>query len=58
MTIPKDPFILLSYVNTLLRDNYSSLELLCEDRELDPVEIESALAAIGCRYDPAENRFR
>ena len=31
MTIPSDPLILLSYINTKLRDEYSSLDLLCED---------------------------
>ncbi len=29
-TIPKDPVILLSYVNTQLRDNYSSLDEMCQ----------------------------
>ena len=29
--IPKDPMILLSYVNTQLRDYYDSLEALCAE---------------------------
>lgn len=29
--IPQDPVILLSYVNTKLRDQYSSLEQMCHD---------------------------
>ncbi|MDE6238432.1 MAG: DUF4250 domain-containing protein, partial [Muribaculaceae bacterium] len=29
--LPQDPFILLSYVNTKLRDDYSSLDSMCED---------------------------
>ena len=29
--IPKDPVMLLSYVNTQLRDFYGTLEALCED---------------------------
>ena len=33
--IPKDPFMLLSYVNTQLRDFYTSLEALCRALELD-----------------------
>lgn len=32
--IPKDPMILLSYVNTQLRDYYESLEALCTCRGL------------------------
>ena len=34
-TLPKDPMILLSYINTQLRDNYSSLGEMCQI--LDPV---------------------
>lgn len=33
--IPKDPMILLSYVNTLLRDHYDSLEMLCTCRGMN-----------------------
>ena len=33
-TIPRDPVMLLSYVNTQLRDFYPSLEALCEDQEM------------------------
>ena len=34
-TIPKDPVILLSYVNTQLRDNYSSLDEMCQALDAD-----------------------
>ena len=40
--IPNDPMILLSYLNTALRDRYDSLAALCEDLELD----EDALRSI------------
>lgn len=33
--LPSDPMILYSYVNQKLRDDYASLEALCEDLELD-----------------------
>ena len=33
--IPKDPVMLLSYVNTQLRDFYSSLDALCEDKGIE-----------------------
>ena len=33
MSLPKDPFILLSFVNTKLRDEFPSLEKLCENIE-------------------------
>ena len=29
--LPQDPFILLSFVNTQLRDRFDSLEALCEE---------------------------
>ena len=34
MAIPKDPMILMSYVNTQLRDFYSSLDELCSALDL------------------------
>ena len=37
--IPKDPVMLLSYVNTQLRDFYGTLEALCEDKGLDREEL-------------------
>ena len=45
--LPKDPMILLSYLNTKLRDEYPSLEALCEDIELDQSALEDTLGAVG-----------
>ncbi|NCB63328.1 MAG: DUF4250 domain-containing protein [Clostridia bacterium] len=56
--LPKDPAILLSYVNTRLRDRYPSLDELCDDLEVDGAEVEESLARIGYRYDREQNRFR
>jgi hypothetical protein len=56
--LPKDPMILLSWVNTRLRDEYPDLDALCEDRELDRGELEEKLAAVGFQYVPEQNRFR
>lgn len=55
--IPTDPVILLSFVNTKLRDEYESLEELCAALDADEASLRSALAAIGYTYDPAKNRF-
>jgi len=55
--LPKDPFILLSYINTQLRDNYSSLEALCDDKDEDSSAIIDVLATIGYKYEPNQNRF-
>lgn len=56
--IPKDPVMLLSYLNTLLRDRYPSLEALCQDLELDPNQITEKLGALDYAYDPDLNQFR
>ena len=56
--LPKDPMILLSWVNTRLRDEYPSLDTLCEDRDLDRAALEATLEAVGFSYDAAQNRFR
>ncbi|MBQ9686232.1 MAG: DUF4250 domain-containing protein [Oscillospiraceae bacterium] len=55
--IPRDPMILLSYINTKLRDDYDSLDALCEDRELDRSALEETLRDIGYTYSPEQNRF-
>jgi len=55
--IPNDPVILLSYINTMLRDSYPSLSALCEDLELDEGELTEKLSAVGFTYDAENNRF-
>ena len=55
--IPRDPVMLLSFVNLKLRDYYSSLEAMCEDMDVDPDEIEKKLAAIDYRYYEERNQF-
>jgi len=44
--IPKDPVMLLSFMNLKLRDFYSSLDAFCEDMDVDKQEIVDKLAAI------------
>lgn len=56
-TIPKDPVMLLSYINTLLRDQYSSLELLGEEMELNVQELKEKLSVIDYTYDAERNQF-
>lgn len=55
--MPKDPVILLSYVNTKLRDQYSSLEDLCASEGADPWEIINKLKEVGYTYKREENKF-
>ena len=49
--------MLLSYVNTQLRDFYKSLDDFCEDRDLVRKELEDKLDMIDYAYDPAVNQF-
>ncbi len=57
-TVPKDPMILLSYMNTQLRDNYSSLEEMCQALDLDETQIRKTLSDIGFEYVSDKNCFR
>lgn len=54
---PKDPVMLLSYINTQLRDFYSDLDALAEGLELDKDEIIEKLSMIDYEYDPQRNQF-
>ena len=56
--MPTDPIILLSFVNTNLRDNYSSLDDLCSALGADKAEIEEKLKGAGYTYDKDSNSFR
>lgn len=53
--LPGDPVILLSVVNTKLRDFYPSLEALCEDMQGSQKEITVKLKMIDYEYDKARN---
>ena len=55
---PQDPFILFSYVNTQLRDNFSSLEALCSDAGMPVTELMAKLEKAGFQYDPKLRQFR
>jgi hypothetical protein len=56
--MPKDPFMLLSWVNMKLRDQYESLQALCNDLDIDLRELTDKLAAVGFDYMPEINQFR
>ncbi len=49
--------ILLSVVNTRLRDFYPSLDELCAACGVDRAALERKLADAGFEYDTAANRF-
>ena len=56
--LPNDPMILLSYLNTQLRDRYDSLAALCEDLDADEDALREKLAAAGFADDSERNQFR
>ena len=56
--IPKDPFILYSWINLKLRDFYPSLDALCDDLDVEKGSIIEKLSALGFEYDPRINQFR
>lgn len=57
MKLPEDPVMLLSFVNTKLRDQYASLDALCDDLDVPRAALEAKLGEIGYFYNAKENRF-
>ena len=49
--LPKDPILLLSVVNTKLRDYYPSLDALCDDMDVSREVLEEKLGMIDYRYE-------
>lgn len=56
--LPQDPFILLSFLNTKLRDCYASLEELCGDAGAETEDIIEKMERAGFRYDREHNQFK
>lgn len=57
MTLPQDPVILYSYINTQLRDRGCTLEDFCKSNCLDKEQISLKLGAAGFEYSPEQKRF-
>ena len=55
--IPRDPAILMSYINMKLRNNYRSLRDLCEEEQIDVIELCKLLDKIDYHYDEKQNQF-
>ena len=56
--LPKDPFILLSTINTKLRDHHDSLEDLCLTHGVAKEDIHAALAKVNYFYNTEQNQFK
>ena len=57
-SLPKDPVMLMSTVNTLLRDKYSSLDELAKAYGISKTDIENDLKKIGYKYNSELNQFK
>ncbi len=57
MSLPEEPVILLSYVNTKLRDIYPSLKEFCVSEDVDMEMISRKLKEIAYEYDAEVNQF-
>lgn len=55
--IPKDPVMLLSYINMQLRDHYPDMDELCKTLDLDRKEVDEKLASVDYEYDPEKNQY-
>lgn len=58
MELPQDNFMLLSVINMKLRDQYSSLDSLCDDMNVDKADITKRLEQIGYSYNEKLNSFK
>ncbi len=54
---PKDPVMLLSVVNTNLRDFYPNLDEFCRANDINRAELEQKMKQINYEYDEERNRF-
>lgn len=54
----ENPYILLSFINTKLRDEYSSLSKLCDDLDYNEQDIIDKLININYQYDLDLNQFK
>ena len=57
MSLPNDPMMLFSFINMKLRDNYSSLDDLCEDLQVKKKSLLTKLKDAGFEYSPEHNKF-
>ena len=55
--LPKDPMMLMSFINMKLRDEYPSLDELCASLSVDRATLEATLATAGVEYNQQQNKF-
>lgn len=55
--LPQDPAMLFSFINMKLRDQYASLDDLCDDIDIDKSLLIDKMAQCGWEYSPEHNKF-
>ena len=58
MNLPKDPMILLSFVNTKLRDEFTDLEEGCKEEDISIESLKEQLESIGFQYNETIRQFK
>ena len=58
IVLPENPVMLMSVINTKLRDEYSSRDDLCKSLDIDRASLEARLREAGFEYMPEINQFR
>ena len=58
MNLPKDPMILLSFVNTKLRDEFTDLEEFCKEEDISIESLKEQLESIGFKYNETIRQFK
>ena len=58
MSVPKDPILLLSFVNTKLRDEFKSLDDFCDEFSVEKKKKKKTLETVGYFYDENTNSFK
>lgn len=55
--LPQDINMLLSFVNMKLRDDYESLDEMCDSMDIAKEELIAKLAEGGFEYNEGQNKF-
>lgn len=56
--LPENPDMLASYLNMQLRDNYSSLDELCDSLDISKSELLEKLKKADYKYNEELNTFK
>lgn len=55
--LPQDPFMLLSFVNMKLRDQYATLDEFCQDLDVTQAQLDEVLNPAGFEYNEEQHKY-